>query len=152
MPWNTISISDVMDEFSPQEQASFNTLQGQSTTQASILTKVVNSSRGHIKAGGNQLDAAGTVPDQLRNEIIDITIWRWLKKFPQLKALQTDQRRDAYNEAMKTLKEVSKVDSGYKVEVPNAATADSSTPAPVNSIRVVSGNSRQMKRCQTDGL
>lgn len=151
MPWSAIVIADVIDEFSPQEVTSFNTIQGQSTTQASILTRVVNEVRAAIRAGGNQMDAEGTIPDQLRNQVIDICLWRWLKKFPQLKALQTDMRKSAYDEAMATLKDISKKDSDYRVELPASATAET-TQSPVNGSRQLSGNCRVMTRRQTRGL
>lgn len=149
--WSTIAITDVTDELSPQELNAFNTIQGQSTTQSNILTRVVNEFRASIEAGGNQLDAAGTVPDQLRNQVIDVCLWRLLKKFPALKALQTDIRKDAYNEAMKTLKEISKKDSDYRVEPPSSATAVVEA-SPVNSISLVKASRPQLSRRETRGL
>jgi hypothetical protein len=151
MPWNTIAITDVTDELSPQELAAFNTLQNQSTTQNNILARVVNEVRGSIRAGGNEMDAEGTIPDQLRNDVIDICLWRFIKKFPALKALASDARRDAYAAAKQKLTDLSRKDSQYRIELPNAATAES-TPAPVNASAQISGVRRQLTRKETKGL
>ena len=147
MSWNTINITEVLDELSPQEATAFNTIQGAQTTQANILTRVVNMARGSVKAGGGQLDAVGAVPDQLRNEVIDVALWRWLKKFPSLKNLQTRERKDACDAAMATLKEVA---SGkIKVELP---AAPDTARAPVNAVRVVHRERRQFTRRKMAGL
>jgi hypothetical protein len=151
MPWSTIAASEVVEQISPQEVTSLQTIQGNSTTLATILAGVVNSARAYIRAGGNQLDAEGTIPDQVRQEVIDITLWRWLKSFPKLKQFQTDERKEASQEALKTLKELSRPDSGVRVELPAAATAEAN-PAPVNAVAVVSKTRRQMSRHQTRGL
>jgi hypothetical protein len=147
MSWNTIGISEVLDELSPQEAAAFNSVQGASATQANILTRVVNMARGCLKAGGNQLDAAGTVPDQLRNEVIDVTLWRWLKKFPALKNLQTKERQDAADAARSTFREVAL--GRMRIELP--AEPDP-VPAPVNAIRVVHQERRTFTRRHLGGL
>lgn len=154
MSWNPIAIQDVLDEFTPQEQAALQNIQGSSLVFARILAKAVGSARGKIAAGGNQLDEDGTIPDQMRSEVIDITRWRWLISFPTLKALQTKERKDAYDEAMSALREISKKNSDIKVELPNAATAQNN-PSPVNSIAQVSGSGkcgRQFTRERTKGL
>jgi hypothetical protein len=104
-----------------------------------------------IRASGNALDAEGTVPDQLRNVVIDICLWRLLKKFPSLKSIQTKERKDAYDDARKTLKEISAKDSNYRVELPATATAESD-PEPVNAVAVVSKTRRQLTRRETRGL
>jgi hypothetical protein len=147
MAWSTISIAEVLDELSPQEAAAFNAIQGASGTQANILTRVVNMARGSLKAGGNQLDAAGTVPDQLRNEVIDLTLWRWLKKFPALKNLQTKERKDAADAARATFREVAV--GGMRIELPAAADP---VPAPVNAIQLVRHERRRFTRRRLEGL
>jgi len=147
MSWNSITVTDVLDELSPQEVAAFNAIQGAQTTQASILTRVVNSVRGSLKAGGNQLDVAGTIPDQLRNDVIDLTLWRWLKKFPALKNLQTRERKDSYDAAMARLRDVAA--GKFKIELP---AAPDPVAAPVNSLRVVRRDRRQLTRRQIGGL
>lgn len=147
MSWNTISISDVLDELSPQEATAFNTIQGTSATQTNILTRVVNMTRGSLKAGGNQLDAPGTIPDQLRNEVIDLTLWRWLKKFPALKNLQTTERKEAADAARATLQEVAL--GRRRIELPAAADP---VAAPVNAIQVVRRERRMFTRRSLGGL
>jgi len=147
MSWNTIATTDVLDELSPQETAAFNAIQGASTTQDNILTRVVNSARGSLKAGGNQLDVPGTIPDQLRNDVIDITLWRWLKKFPALKNLQTRERKDSYDDAMTRLQDVAV--GKFKIELP---AAPDPVPSPVNTINVTHRARRQLTRRQMEGL
>jgi hypothetical protein len=151
MSWNPITTTDVTDELSPQELAAFNTLQNQSTTQNNILQRVVNEVRGSIRAGGNEMDAEGLIPDQLRNDVIDICLWRFIKKFPSLKSLASDARKDAYTDAKKKLNELSRKDSGWRIELPNPATAEGN-PAPVNASQRLTGNRRQLSRRDTKGL
>jgi hypothetical protein len=52
---------------------------------------------------------------------------------------------------MDLLKDISKRDSQYRVELPAAATAQTNV-APVNSIRLVKTNRRQLSRRYTRGL
>ena len=147
MAWSTLNIADVLDEMSPQEQSAFNTIQGAQTTQGNILARVIGAARGHLKAGGNPLDAANTIPDQIRNEVIDLTLWRWLKKFPALKNLQTKERKEAFAAAMATLKEIS--EGKVKVELP--ASPDGAA-APVNAIQVARRERRELTRGRMSGL
>ena len=78
-------------------------------------------------------------------------LWRWLKKFPALKNLQTKDRKDAYEAAMAPLKDVARKNSDYRIEPPNPATAEV-TPEPVNAIKRISGDRRQLTRRDTRGL
>ena len=103
MPWSTISDAEVLNQFTAAEQAQLNNNQGTGGNLAAILAQVVNAARGAILAGGNQLDAAGSIPDQVRPDVIAIARWNWLKSFPQLKAMQTDNRRKAAESAQERL-------------------------------------------------
>ena len=103
MSWNTIAASDVLTEFTPQEQASLNAIQGSSGNLGSILTNVIALARGNIRAGGYTLAPGSTIPDQLRLDVIAIARWRWLASLPALKSIQTDYRKEQYTEAMKRL-------------------------------------------------
>jgi hypothetical protein len=151
MSWSTIATAEVLEQFTPQEQSALQSIQGSTSNLDDILAKVVNMVRGYILGGGNVLDAANTIPDQLRMEVVDIARWRWLNSFPQLKMLQTEGRQKAYEEAMKTVKEVGKKNSDIRIEQPASATAVTNA-SPVNSIAVVSTTTRQNSRCETNGL
>lgn len=132
MSWNTITSDEVLAEFTPQEQAALKNIQQAVDNLPGILARIVNQARSSILAGGGRLDALNTIPDQLRPEVIDMARWRWLVSFPTLKTLQTKERKDAADEAKKTLKEVARGE--LKVEVPGTAIA---TVAPVNAVATV---------------
>jgi hypothetical protein len=98
---------------------------------------VVNAARGNIVAGGNQLGPAGTIPDQLRSEVIAIARWKWLNSFPQIKSMQTAARKDAAKEAQDLLNLVAsnKADRP-RVEIPDGSTAIP-TKSPVGAVGIV---------------
>jgi len=126
MSWNTIQADDVLAEFTPVEAATLQSIQGASDRLAGVLLNSVNQTRGSIAAGGYGLDAAGTVPDQLRSDVIAIARWRWLISFPQMKSMQTDARKAAFEDAIKRLDLV----GNQKVNV----------EAPAGSVSAPSGN------------
>lgn len=119
MAWNTIAATDVLAEFTPQEQAALQGIQGADTQLALLLAGVVGAVRGAISAGGYALDAAGTVPDQLRPDCIALARWRWLTSFPTLKAFQTEARRDLAKAAQERIDAAS--NQKLNVEAPASA-------------------------------
>lgn len=134
MSWNTIQPSDVQAELLPAEVDQLNALEGATTLLDNILTKTINRVRGQIKAGGNQLDVAGTIPDQLESETIAIARWRWLISFPELEAIQTKARQKAHDDAEALLKEIaSNKPERPRVELP--AQVDT-TAAPTNAVAI----------------
>ncbi len=143
MSWNGITTADVLEEFTPQEIAALNGLQGGQENLAPILGRVVNAARGSIIAGGNRLGPEGTVPDQLRGEIIDIARWRWLISLPQMQRLQSAPRQAAFESAKATLEGVSKGE--IRIEVPPNAMAQA---APVNAVATV----RRGRRVRTESF
>ena len=147
MPWSTIATSDVLEEFTPQEQAALQTIQNGTSQLGGILAKAVASARGSIQAGGNDLDAAGTLPDQIIPQVVAIIRWRWLVSLPKLKPLQTEERRDAYNDGLKAL---DKIASGHpKVERPANAIA---TTGEIVTLPSVGEKHRRFKHRQEDGI
>jgi hypothetical protein len=143
MSWNAITTADVLEEFTPQEIGALNNLQGGQENLVPILARVVNAARGSIIAGGNRLGPEGTVPDQLREEIIDVARWRWLISLPQMERLQSRPRQDAFEAAKETLKAVAQ--GGIRIEVPPAAMVQT---APVNAVATV----RRGRRVRTDSF
>lgn len=105
MPWNSLAASDVENDLLPDEIAIVNAIQGASSELGVITTRVINEARAKITVGGNNLDAAGTVPDQLRNEIIDIIVWRWFTSLPTTD-LASDARKKKYEDAMERFRDV----------------------------------------------
>ncbi|MGO8678050.1 MAG: hypothetical protein ACLQVX_19580 [Limisphaerales bacterium] len=103
MAWKTVTVEDVLGEFTVEEQAALKGIQGAGDALPLILARVVNAVRGAIRAGGYRLGAEGTTPDQLDLEIVAMARWRWLTAFSQLQRLQTRDRRDAHDEALAKL-------------------------------------------------
>ena len=122
MAWAQITNDDVLDGFTPQEQSALANIDGAQDKLSSILARVLTSVRGKIVAGDVPLGPAGMIPDQLQMTVVDIARWRWLISFPQMAKLQTRERKDVYDEAMKQL---SRIESGeMKIEDPNSQPGD----------------------------
>jgi hypothetical protein len=151
MAWKEIKTQDVLNEFTPAEQAVLENIQGNAGNLAAILTKVIGKVRGSIKAGGNQLDFTTdqTIPDQLADETIAIARWRWLSSFPALKALKTEERKKANDDALALLERISsQATDRPRVELPAVTDA---TPAPIIGTSVEKP-CRQMTRRDQEGL
>jgi len=115
MAWNTLATGDVTAEILPDEVSALNSIQGSSSVLAGILTNVIAETQASILAGGNQIGQAGTVPDQIREDVIALARWRWFAALPKTD-LQSDARRAQYEEA---LKRIENIRSGReKVEIP----------------------------------
>ena len=108
MAWKTVTVEDVLGEFTAQEQAALKGIQGAGDELPLILARVINAVRGAIRAGGYRLGEEGTTPDQLDLEIIALTRWRWLTAFSQLQRLQTRDRRDAHDAALARLERIAR--------------------------------------------
>jgi len=97
MSWKTVTAEDVLSEFTPQEQAALKAIQGATDQLPSIVARVVAAARGAIRAGGYELGAEGTIPDQIESDVVAIARWRWLIAFSQLQRLQTNERQAAHD-------------------------------------------------------
>jgi hypothetical protein len=136
MSWNTVATDDVLNEFTPAEQAQLQNIQGGTGQLPAIIDKTVRRVRSMIKAGGNMLDqSASTIPDQLAEEVIALVRWQWLSAFPGLRALKTDERRQAYADALQALKDIAS-DKPHRPRVELPAAADP-TASPTNSVATV---------------
>lgn len=98
MPWNQISVADVLGEFTPAEKATLQAIQAADFL-PDLLARVLGQARGSIAAGGYAVGEEGTIPDQLTGDVVALTRWRLLISFPQMKALQTEDRRKAAERA-----------------------------------------------------
>jgi predicted NBD/HSP70 family sugar kinase len=148
MSWSAITSDEVLQEFNPKEQAAIANIQGAADNLTPILARVVNAARACVIAGGGQIDQAGTIPDQLREDVITIARWRWLISLPQVnETLQSKNRRDDYDSSMKRLDDVAA--GKVKIELPTAPVIQA---APDNAVQVVTSQTRRFTRDQMEGL
>jgi hypothetical protein len=124
--WNSIDPSEI--DLLPDELAVLQAIEGSSAILPNILTRTVNAARGSIIAGGNQLGPDGTIPDQIRQEVIDISRWAWIASFPEMGQLATEARQKLHDQARETLARIAA--GAIRVEVPAVAVV---TPAPGNA-------------------
>lgn len=149
MSWNTITDDEVLEEFTPTEKTVLNNIQASAENLPAILQRAVSMVRGKCKAGGNRVGPENTIPDQLVDDVIAYTRWKWLISVPNLKSLQTPARKEAYDEARKTFTAVAKGEE--KIELPDEGTAlDVNTPG--NAAEVASKSDRKFTRTKMDGL
>ena len=94
--WRPISIANV--RLTPTELAVMNNIQGATDVGGEILLTVVGEFIGALQSVNNPYATNGTVPDILRQHIINRTRWLWLCEFPALKNSQTLDRK-AQNDA-----------------------------------------------------
>jgi len=148
MSWLPITSDEVLQEFNPKEVAAITNIQGAADNLTPILLRVVNAARACVLAGGGQVDQPGTIPDQLRNDVITIARWRWLISLPQVnETIQSKNRRDDYDASMKRLDEVAA--GKVKIELPAAPIMQA---APDNAIEVASSQTRRFTRDHMEGL
>lgn len=110
--WEVFTTEDVLNQFTIQEAAAIRTLQGSGSGSGlpfenlDIKTAhIVDEVRGYIVAGGYAVDQVfdNTLPTGLFEDAIAIARWRYLISVPSLKQLQTEERRLAFEAAIKKL-------------------------------------------------
>lgn len=126
MSWRTITEADLFEQLTPGETAQLQNIAGSTQTAANRLGDSVRKFRGAIRAGGQDVDTTdGTIPDDVRDNVVDHARWQFLISFPQLKLLQTPERKEVFQEALKVLEALRKP-GAFNVENPGDATADPS--------------------------
>jgi hypothetical protein len=115
MSWNTLATTDVTAEILPDEVTALNTIQGSSGILGGILANMIAEVQSSILVGGNQIGQSGTVPDQIREDVIALVRWKWFASLPRTD-LQSDFRRQQYDEAVKRLGNIR--NGSEKVEIP----------------------------------
>jgi hypothetical protein len=130
MAWNSLTLDDV--DMTPDEKAIMDNLSGNTSQLQNILSRTVAATRGSIIGGGNRLGPDGTIPDQLRQEVIDIIRWQWINAFPQLRSLASESRQKLHDDARATINSVAK--GQIRVEVPPTSI---SAVAPGNAAQVL---------------
>ena len=109
MAWTSVSATTVKPRLSATELTALQTIDlpsGVTDALTDLVSQVVDEVRGYIRTGGFPLGASGTLPAGLVAAAIDITRYRLAARFP-VKILDTDQRRRAYEDAIKLLDRVS---------------------------------------------
>jgi hypothetical protein len=129
MAWVILTTDDVLSEFTPNEAATLRNLQGSGSgpgyANIDVITaRTIDEVRGYIMAGDYAIDDANddTLPKGLFADAIAIARWRVLISAPQLRQLQTEERRKAYEDALKKLGLVA--DQKFNVEPPEPPTSD----------------------------
>jgi hypothetical protein len=148
MSWAAITADEVLQEWNEKEQLKVQEQQAAADNLPDILVRVVNACRGCVRAGGGQVGPAGTIPDQLREEVIAIARWRLLLALPDVSdAILSKSREKAHDDAVKRFDAVAAGD--IKVELPEVQVA---APAPVNAVEVASKQDRVATREKLDGV
>jgi len=125
MSWNQITDTDVLDEITPAENATLRNIQGATDKLPRLLDRVVEKFRGAILAGGQSLGADATVPDSIADDVCAFARWKFLTSIPQAKNMQTEERKLAWQEALKILSELRL--GKFPVESPSDGQAQGST-------------------------
>jgi hypothetical protein len=129
MSWEILTTEDVLSEFTIQEAASLRTLQGSGSGSGLpfanidvIVARVIDDVRGYIISGGYEVDPVldNTLPLGLFDTAIAIARWRILIAVPLLKQLQTEERKQANEDALKKLLMIAA--QKFAVEPPTADT------------------------------
>lgn len=150
MPWLTIAAGEVISRLTPVELATLEGIAGLADQMPGILTNVVNATRGNLRGGGNQLDVAGTIPDQVREEVIALALWKFLISFPVLKSMQTPARQAASKQAQDLFSLMaSQKQDRPRTELP--ANVDA-TNVPLIQPSIGPGKLRHFRRRNEDGI
>ena len=150
MPWNPIATQNVLDRFTPAEQSAVAAIQGGAgTSLQNILNDACSQAQAMILAGGNEIDQPGSVPDQIRPQVIAIALWEWISSIPGAKQLCTDERKGLYDRAQKRLEAIASQDpQREKIEPPQTPSA---VPGAVGQAQF-RADRRRMTHRQLSGL
>jgi hypothetical protein len=101
MSWRQLTSANIQGRMTTSEQSLLKAAAGGPNKLQERLTDAVNQFVGAMSAAGYPVLKDGSVPDQIRNHVMALAVWEWLKDFPQLKMFQTDQRKNAAADAEK---------------------------------------------------
>jgi hypothetical protein len=132
--WVTLTVDDATAELTPQEAAMLKAIAGSDDTAAGIVERVTEEVREAYRSGGRPVDGDG-IPAAMQSRAVAIARWRLLTSYPQLAKLQTKDRKDANDAAMKYLDQIA------TREIRGSGSA-----------QIVSGNARQATRTKLSGL
>lgn len=128
MAWEQLVTEDVLAEFTLAEASALRQVQGSGSGSGLpflnldvITARVIDEVRGYIEAGDYTLDAiSNTIPVSLFNEAIAIARWRYLIAAPSFRQLQTEERRQSFEDALKKLALIAA--QKFRVESPTEET------------------------------
>ncbi len=113
MTWEVLTTEDVLNQFTVAEASAIRSTMGSGSGSGlpfvnidDKVIRVVDEVRGYIAAGGYALDETSdprTIPLSLFEDAIAIVRWRLLIVLPAFKQLQTEERHDAYKDAIAKL-------------------------------------------------
>lgn len=106
MSWRPLETKDVFARLTVSEHAMLVNASGAKDQLPALIQDGINTFNGALSAIGNNVGPAGTVADQLRNDVIVYIIGLFIRSYPQLKTFWTDQRKDSYKEATDKLLEI----------------------------------------------
>ena len=114
--WRAVAVADVKLRFQPFELATWQAIEtanaeGSNPDQniQAQLTAAVQAFVGAMAAADYPVNQDGTVPDQLRQDILSYAAWQWVLSFPGQRATEefkTDPRKRAYDDACKNLEKI----------------------------------------------
>jgi len=112
MSWEILTTEDVLSEFTIAEASAIRSVMGSGSGSGLpfanmdvIVANVIDEVRGYIIAGDYAVDAVfdNSLPLGLFVDAIAIARWRLLIAAPSFKQLQTEERKEAYEAALKKL-------------------------------------------------
>jgi hypothetical protein len=106
MSWRQLTAANIQGRMTTSEQSLLKAAAGGPNKLQERLTDAVNQFVGAMAAAGYPVLKDGSVPDQIRNHVMAMAVWEWLKDFPQLKMFQTDQRKTAAADAEKVYEKI----------------------------------------------
>lgn len=116
MAWQAITTDDVKTRLAGAEVAALQSSAlavGQTDPLPEVVGQVVDEVRGYVAAGGNTLDAAGTVPSKLVGATLAIIRYRLATRLP-ISGLLTEERKAENDAAIRLLERVA--DRKFAVE------------------------------------
>jgi len=152
MPWITLVEDDLKSGLTGPELTAVKTAAlaaGQPAVVAEILTQVTTEVRGRVAAcARNVLGEAGTIPDECKSAAVDVAVYRICKRLPG-KAVLTQERIDANNNAIEFLRDVARCDVAI---VPPATEAPVAEQAGSTAAEVVTTTTRRFTKQGMNGL
>ena len=122
MAWRTVQTSDVLLRFQHFELATWQNIETGSgegvDPDAGISVRLANAVAAFVaamEAAGYRVLRDGSVPDQLREDILSYAAWQWQLNFPGQRATEefkTDPRRQAYKDAVAALEKIRNLQYG----------------------------------------
>lgn len=106
MAWRAILTENIQGRLTASERAMLAAASGVEERLQERLTDSIRKFIGGMSAAGYEVNLDDSVPDQLRNHIMSDAVWEWLKDFPQLKAFQTEQRKQAAADSEKAYERI----------------------------------------------